>query len=292
MRMLKSTLTTIAQSSSAVYSPCDMREPTLLQLDSGKMVRYLFWTCFLFEILLVLLDGFLNYGRWLPYAPLRRLCNITREDSLASLFGTMQTFVLSGVAALLYLAARTSGASRTTRLGWMVLFLLFAYLAIDDGAEIHERIGSSFKSHVEQAPATAGGRSFGKDLLETYPSYPWQPLVLPFLLIPGAFMCWFLWKEFTDLGDRLRTGTAVACFAAALLLDFVEGMRHVSRRVSYSLGVTPYTVRHFSKSFEEFLEMLAVTLLLVTLVRILSTRYESIRVAFTRESGDGLSPQG
>lgn len=272
--------------------PVARLEPTILHLNPEKIVRGLFWSCFLFEILLVLLDGFLNYGRWLPYPPLRRLCNITREDSLASLFGTMQTFVLSGVAALLYLAARGSGATRFVRVGWLILLLLFAYLAIDDGAEIHERIGSSFKFHVQQASGTAADGSFGKGLLDAYPSYPWQPLVLPFLLIPGAFMCWFLWKEFTDVADRLRAGTAAACFAAALLLDFVEGMRRISQQAADALGVTPHTVRHFSKSLEELLEMLAVTLLLVTLVHILAIRYESIRVAFTRDSRERHSMPG
>ncbi|NQT91909.1 MAG: hypothetical protein HQ559_04040, partial [Lentisphaerae bacterium] len=108
-------------------SPRACFEPAVFRIDPGKLVRAIFWSCVAFEILLVLLDGFLNYGRWLPYAPLRRLFNITREDSLASLFGTMQTFALSGAAAILYLAARATGATRAVRIGWLILFLFFAY---------------------------------------------------------------------------------------------------------------------------------------------------------------------
>ena len=238
--------------------------------------RDLFWwlasVCILCELGFVLLDGFINYARWIDLGPVRRLCNIAREDSLASWFGTTQTFLLGMTAWLVVLFGRQKQASTSWTAAWVLLAAFFTYMAVDDGAEIHERMGSVFKAIQENRESVQGEPTLGARLLEIFPSYPWQVLFLPVFGCVGGGLLVFLWRECK--GDSLRCliPLGLACFVVAVGLDFVEGLdKHhpwnVHTWIRETYGLRKYTVRHFSKSIEESMEMVGTTLLWLVVLK-------------------------
>lgn len=223
--------------------------------------------CLTVELLLVGLDAFINYGRFIDIGPIRRLFNITREDGLATWFMVMQTFLAGLVLWLIALVQRSRLASRRNWLSWGFLSGFFIYMSADDAAEIHERLGSTFKALLK-----TNYRETSDSLLVQvqglFPSYEWQLVALPLLAGAGLFMLFFLLTEFRDRKSRVILFSAVGIMATAVLLDFFEGLDktnpwnpHSWIRESFSLS--KYTVRHFSKSIEEFLEMCAISLLLM-----------------------------
>ncbi|MDX1764496.1 MAG: hypothetical protein R3231_09270, partial [bacterium] len=156
--------------------------------------------------------------------------------------------------------------------GWGLLALFFIYMAADDGAEIHERIGSTFKAMAKAASREEGVTSLGSRLLEFFPSYPWQLVMLPVFGTVGLLMFIFLWRTLKPPTARSILILAILCFVAAVGLDFIEGLNRdhpmnfaemLSDRWVHDSGA----VRHFSKSLEEFLEMVGITLLWSLFVR-------------------------
>ena len=67
--------------------PNSFKTPAIT-VRAGRVIRNVVIFCFSAELLFVLLDATINHGHWTDYGMLRRLCNITREDSLPSWFGT------------------------------------------------------------------------------------------------------------------------------------------------------------------------------------------------------------
>jgi hypothetical protein len=217
------------------------------------------------EISFFLLDAFVNFGELIDIGGIQRLCNITREDSLSSWFGSVQTLMVGFTLLLIYLTVRKNrGGSRWQRVGWCVLTVFFIYMAVDDGAEIHERMGSAFKKTYETRDVLGAEESLGERLLESYPSYPWQILFLPVFGCVGVFMGLFLSRELKRSATRALAAAGIICFVAAVGLDFIEGMDkghpwNLHTLIEEKYELESYTVRHFSKVIEEMLEMLGTT---------------------------------
>ena len=72
----------------------------------------------------------------------------------------------------------------------------------------------------------------------------------------------------------------MACLAIAVAMDFVEGMDDGYRRLIDPFGWSNKTIRHFSKSIEEFIEMLGMTLFLVTFLGQIARRGQEIILRF------------
>ena len=150
-------------------------------------------------------------------------------------------------------------------MAWGFLAIFFIYMAADDGAEIHERLGSTFKALYPAGQAASNG-----DLLNQwqgmFPSYDWQLVVLPLLAGAGLFMLFFLRHEFKGRGARVTLYLAVSIMIAAVGLDFIEGLDrshawNVQAWVVEYFRISADSVRHFSKSLEELLEMVSMSLL-------------------------------
>jgi hypothetical protein len=270
---------------------------------TGRLIRAVVVACVAFEVLLVLLDYHVNYGGRTTLGTLRRMTNITREDSLASWFGTTQTTLVALVVWLIWLTVRHGEATRGRRIGWLVLALFFSFMAVDDGAMLHERAGTVFddlhSDDAEGGPATATGAR----MREVFPSYGWQIVALPLFVAFGAFMLAFLWRELGAGGPRALVLVALACFALAVGLDFVEGLRpehpwNLYTRVAARFDLETYTqyrfgqeaydaLRHFSKSIEEFLEMFGNTLLACLFLRRLAATAPDLRFRFD----EGVRPR-
>ena len=226
----------------------------------------MFLSCLIIELALVYLDLTVNWLRWTELGPIRRLFNTTREDALASWFAVTQTVFVALAAWVIFAISRNHALALPRRFGWLFVALIFTYIAIDDGAAVHERLGSAFKENE--------GGSIG------YPSYPWQVLLAPVFAAMGLFLLYFLWREMPDRADRVRILAAMACLATAVAMDFVEGMDDGYRWLIDTFDWPNKTIRHFSKSIEEFIEMLGMTLFLITFLGQISRRGQEIILRF------------
>lgn len=235
------------------------------------------------EVFLVWTDYCLNYGRGTSFGPLRRFFNIAREDGAASWFGVTQTVLIALTLFALHLGSRARpDATRLQRWGWLVLGALFAYMAFDDGTQFHERIGSVWGSVRARAMADGDAAGSAAGLANFYPSYDWQFLFLPLFGALGLFMLAFLWRELGTRATRAALVGSVSLLACAVALDFVEGLPrahpwNLITAWSHNAGWSAFAMeqfgrsgfdalRHFSKSLEEFIEMLAQTILWAALI--------------------------
>ncbi len=238
-------------------------------MDSRRLLIVVFFSCVAIEIALFVLDWKVNHERGSSIGAIRRLFNTTREDSLASWFGVTQTFVVALVLWLTTAIAAKTQPSRWKRVGWIVLAVFFTYMAIDDGAKIHERLGTASKSFAVT-----------KDAVGIYPSYAWQVVFMPLFAAMGLFMLIFLWQELPRTKDRVRVFLALSCFGVAVVFDFFEGLDDGYAWLIEELDVKKRTIRHYSKSIEETIEMLGMTILLVTFLDNLMQRARVLTVRF------------
>ena len=144
-----------------------------------------------------------------------------------------------------------------------------------------------------------GKVALGTRLLDAFPSYAWQIVVLPFFVVAGVFLAVFLWRELRRRRARVLVALALTCFVVAVGLDFFEGLDadhpwNIYTRITeavdfgdsteYRFRRTAYdTLGHFSKSIEEFLEMLGNTLLWVVFLQHLSGLARDLRIRFVDE---------
>tara|TARA_B100000809_G_scaffold264800_1_gene321674 strand:+ start:83 stop:919 length:837 start_codon:yes stop_codon:yes gene_type:complete len=260
--------------------------PLRFRIDVERTAWIVFWSCLGIEVLIVLLDALISYGRMVEANPVRRLFNITREDSIGTFFSATQTLVVGVVALLISIVQRRAGASRWQVIGWTVLAVFFIYLAADDGAKIHERLGSTFKHSQQNEDGNFRSDTVGGKLLTKWPSYSWQIVFMPVFGAMGIFILVFLWREFPRDWDRLWVLTALACLAAAVGLDFVEGVDGAYEPIMKWLKESEHTIGHFSKSIEEFTEMFGFTLFLVVFIRRLGRGNRTITMQMVTDPPD------
>jgi len=249
-------------------------------VDVHRLLVAAFFGCLAIELLLVLLDATVNYLHGSGSPAIRRLFNITREDGLASWFGVTQTFVVSLVLWVIFLVVRKVQGSRSQRVGWLILALFFSYMTIDDGAKIHERLGTAFKSSYDLVDPSVTDVGVAGSILHAYPSYAWQIVFAPFLIAMAIFLFYFLWKAMPRRIDHVRIVLALSCLVTAVGLDFVEGVTGGYNWITEHTGAGEIAIGHFSKSLEEFLEMLGMTIFLVTFLDYLMHINNSLSVRF------------
>lgn len=251
-------------------------------------------------LLLVFLDYGVNYSGWSEVGAIRRLFNITREDGLASWYGVTVTTLTALTAWLITAIVRRRGATPSQAAGWTVIALFLTWMALDDGAEVHERLGTAFDQGA--VGATEGEPSAGAEpgIVARFPSYTWQLVFGPVFAGLGLFTLGFLWREMKLRRQRVTVSLAVGLLAFAVALDFFEGLapEHpwnlytaIVARAELSdftlsrFGQPPYeTLRHFSKSVEEAIEIVAMTLLGIALLGHLARLADGLRVRL-RSSG-------
>ena len=213
------------------------------------------------ELIFLFLDATLNFNQWLDSRAVRRIFNITREDGLASWFMVLQTGLASLVLLLISQVVKAKEGKGLKSLCWLLLALFFLYLSADDAAKIHERMGTYLDS-----------QGSGLAIVKWFPSYGWQLIMLPPLCLAGFAMVFFLWKQLPKYPDHFILLLAPTLMAIAVGLDFIEGLAHahpwnIHTLISESWQISPKTIRHYFKAVEEFLEMVAISLLLMLFVK-------------------------
>ncbi len=250
--------------------------PVTLEVQADRLVRSVFLLCVSIELFIAFSDVFLNHHHWVPWSPLRRFFNITREDGLGNWWSTMQTMLVALVLwAIVFVQARQraaagedGGGSRWKIIGWTVIAGFFSFMSLDDGSKLHERLGSTWKKIVD-AGAYAESRPRFE---EWFPSYSWQLVVAPFFIVMGFFIAAFLWRELRSVRARMMVFAALTILAVAMGMDFLEGT---------DSGVfDDDDVKHYMKMVEETMEMLANTVFLCVFVRVLTDRWPNLDVRF------------
>jgi hypothetical protein len=256
--------------------------PVELTLGSRRFVRTLIGLCVGAELAFVFLDYHVNFGRLTDIGMLRRFNNIAREDSLASWFGNTQTLLIACTLWLIYLGVRRQDVAPWRKKGWLVLALFFSFMAFDDGVQLHETVGTVVDHFSDLS----------------FPSYAWQFVMLPFFVAVGFFSLVFLWCVLERRSARLLVLAALCGFGMAAGLDFVEGLDrnhpwNIVARLSETIEFGDYTeyrfrenaydtLQHFAKSIEEFLEMLANTILWYVFLGYLPEVASEFRVRFQK----------
>ena len=261
--------------------------PVELTLGSRRFVRTLIGLCVGAELAFVFLDYHVNFGRLTDIGMLRRFSNIAREDSLASWFGNTQTLLIAFTLWLIYVGVRQQEVAPWHKRGWLILALFFSFMAVDDGVQLHETVGAVVDHLGDLA----------------FPSYAWQFVILPVFVALGLFSLVFLWCVLERQSARLLVLAALCCFGIAVGLDFVEGLDRghpwniptwLSENIEFG-DYTEYrfrenaydTLQHFAKSIEEFLEMLANTILWYVFLGYLPKVMDRLHVRFARDQIPG-----
>lgn len=181
---------------------------------------------------------------------IQKIFNMAREDSLASWFSSIQLLIIS----LTFLLSGHLGFSKLNKdkhffRSTKILSGFFLYLAIDDGAILHERL------------STAITDSLSSNLFSFFPSYYWQVIFLPVILILASYMVAFFWKEIKSAKLKKTLFLSFFLFALAIIIDFFEGATsnelNLFKFISDSFVVNFETVEHLAKSVEESLELMA-----------------------------------
>jgi hypothetical protein len=241
-----------------------------ISFSSDKFVRRLFWACLFIELFIVFGDVFINHRRGTSSEAIQRLFNITREDGLSNWFScqiSVFTALTAGIIAL--------SVSRAKKIGWGAIAAFFAYFSMDDATKFHERIGTAFENSVQ-----ADQTSIFRVIQQNYPSYNWQLVFGPVFAAFGLFMLVFLWKELATKRGRILLIAALSLMSIAESLDFFEGMLPPPYAgIASMFNTTIDDIEHYSKTLEEFLEVLGVTFLMVAFMDYLFRNFTKFRVS-------------
>jgi hypothetical protein len=247
----------------------DLEAEFELGIDRRRVVAWILAVGVAAEVLLVCLDIFVVYSHRSPIGPFREIFWLTREETLGTWFAASQTLlvglILGGVAVL----ARSRAGAGPSWL-WAALAAIFVFLSADDAVQIHESVGTVVDHWGRQADG-------GLAALRSFPSYHWQLVFGLPLLALVYLLLGFAVPRLQRRSDRVLVIVAVVLLAVAVALDFLEGLdeghpMNVAERLGIWLDMDRWTleqfqttsvatVGHFLRLLEEFIEMLAMTLL-------------------------------
>ncbi len=274
----------------------DHSSPVQWALNPDKIALRLLIFCGSCELLFLILDYHVNFGRGVSVVGIRELANLAREDSLSSWFAYTQTLLIGLTLWLTYLLVRRDAAPWSRR-GWVILASFFTYMAVDDGAKLHERFGSTIRRVLQGEGGEGNSTNIGGKAFEIFPSYSWQITFLPVFVALGCFTLWFLWTELNQRRMRFVVVAALGCFVTAVFMDFIEGLEpdhplnfytHINRSLDLDdWAIVRFrnsgydTLRHFSKTVEESLEMFGNSLMWFVFVTNLGRVATELRVRFS-----------
>lgn len=224
----------------------------------------------LISSMIPLLDIFLSEPVFFSHRVLQRLFDASAEESLASWLSSVQTFLLSLTAWILFYVRKKSGARIRTLIAWSIVAVFFTYFALDDALMLHEIVGT--------------GVILNHPSLDVFPSYTWILIFVPVFVFFALFLLFFLWDEIPYTGARIGVMLCLFLWVLAVLMDFVEGMPPDHRWNFYAWMVSRmdpnvifFSMQHFnreplglvvhlSKVIEETIELISISLLWSTFI--------------------------
>jgi hypothetical protein len=263
----------------------DQKQTINFSLKTDVIIRRIFW-CFLgIELLIVFLDVFVNHYQWCSVGSIRRMLNITREDSLSNWFSSLQAIMVGSVLWLIAFAVRKQIQDYKRKFYcWAGIGSFFIYMGIDDAIKFHERMGTAFKDILSRSAETSGPGILNS-AHNAFPSYPWQMIFGPFFMAIGIFMLWFLWKELLPQKLRYLLLVAIWLYVLAVGLDFVEGLDNKPYEgIASFFSTEDFRIRHMSKALEEFLEMFGTTIFLTVFLKYLFRLSHEWKINIAKES--------
>lgn len=238
----------------------DKQQTTEIEIDTKRIIKQIVTTIIACEILLVILDVTVNFNKGIEIGSVRRFFNLAREDGFGTWFASTQLLAVSLSLGLIAIQSRVQSANAAR--GWSLTALFFAFLAADEGAKIHERIGT-----VAEKLADASPKAWAASSVSDFPTYAWHLTIGPVFVVCGLFILRFLWRELGDKTSRILFLSALTAYGVAMGFDFVEGL---PGGFDFLAGPLPWHVdeaRHYTKVAEEFLEMIGTTLFLACFLR-------------------------
>ncbi|MBZ0108625.1 MAG: hypothetical protein K8F52_08130 [Candidatus Scalindua rubra] len=245
------------------------KQPLNFCLKSDEITRKIFWCLLGFEFFIVFLDVFINHYEWSSVGAIRRMVNITREDSLSNWFSSIQAITVGAVIWLTAICVRKQMRDdhyMRKFYCWAGIGTFFIYLGIDDAIKFHERMGTAY--HVLLFDDDSSNEGVLGSLYDFFPSYTWQMVFGPFLMVIGIFIVWFLRKALDPRSLWYWFLVGMSLYAVAIGLDYVEGLDSDQYEgIAAFFSTEEYRIEHLSKTLEEFLEMLGTTIFLVVFLK-------------------------
>ncbi len=217
------------------------------------------------ELVILVLDVIFNYLAVVDDDRIQELFNVARELSIGNWFSSIQEAGVGLVLWLIHLEVKNEPGARWRALGWAVLGVLFFYIGLDDGTQMHERVSSAIGDYFALTSNTgtdhAGPMGWFGIILDHFPSYEWQVVFGPVFAAFGIFMIFFLWRHM-ERQLALVVYLGLFLYGIAQGQDFIEGLETPYDWLTEKFGTQPYTVPHFMKMGEEYLEMIGTTVVL------------------------------
>ena len=206
-------------------------------LDSERAPwKLLFWLI-LGGLSFSVLDYLGNRSHWISSLSLRDVANVGREDSLHNFVSSAQELAVAGIACA-----------------------FFTWIALDDGAALHERIGTALEDSV----------SF-------FPSYAWQVISVPIFAAAMLVSVHIVFRSRRASWTRTLFLVGIGCYILGVALDYLEGRDGAYDGFASAVGASISTVSHYSRVVEEFAEDVGASLFLVALLRHLLCTVGSFR---------------
>lgn len=222
-----------------------------ITVNPESFPQKLSWYLWLVCCGLVICDSVLTFHDITGYYVFNRVFDMTREESIPNWYASILLFCIALTCAMTY-AIQRRRVEEQDAVPWLLFAGFFTFLSMDDGAKIHERLGSFFRELAEEGD---GVFTVFQPVLEAASTYSWQIFVLPVFLFFAFFI--LLWG-FNNISVRethrwiLLGGFFIAI---GLGLDYFEGL--VDNGVIDLEGrpLSVNTIEHYQRVLEEFLEM-------------------------------------
>ena len=182
----------------------------------------------------------------------RRLFDITLERNVPTAVSVAFTLAAALAAALAARRTRREGGRALRVALWGMVAAFFAYMALDDALELHERAATALAAALEAHradPLVARVLAF--------PGYYWPLFFLPLFGALGLLLLAFVLRELPPGGPRRMLLAGLACYVVAVIMDFAEGADAVFEAlagVTASILTRP-ELQHLMRAYEEAIEI-------------------------------------
>lgn len=194
-----------------------------------------------------------------------RLFDLNEEGNIPTYFSASLLLLAALLLATISALKRTSGARYA--LQWTILALTFLYLAVDEGARIHELL-------IRPTKELLGGKTTGIFY------FAW---VIPGMAITFLFALFFV-KFLLHLPVQTRLFFVLA---AVLYIGGAIGMEMIGGRYAEQHGA--YLTFNMILTLEESLEMAGMIVFIHALMTYIEANYAEVRLLFEPSNGDSRS---